>query len=389
MKNVNFAQAYFVGILFEKPKYISKVRVTVEMFDYPYNKIVQTCFESFKKYQHISFDYMLANLSVEEQSEFLACTGKSPLTSFAYFVQQERLIYERHIERTLDENVDKFKRGELELQKFKELLELPSAHDGDYMNFEELKETLETGQRNLRFVGFPRLRALANLKETDLIVVAGYTGKGKSALALNLLEDFSRNYECTYFNLEMGIASVHKRMISIHSGIPIQELETFKFADERKKSEILKHVDFIKQRKITLISESQSVDSIRDIIAAKNNKHSVVFIDHIGLIKAPGHNLYERMTYTSKELRKMSLDYNTTIIALCQLNRQGAKGKPDLSMLRDSGEIEQSASKIILLYSEEYPEQEKYYIDVAKNRDGRTGSIPIRYLKNSQQIFDN
>ena len=96
------------------------------------------------------------------------------------------------------------------------------------------------------------------------------------------------------------------------------------------------------------------------------------------------------MTYTAKELRKMSLDYNATIIAMCQLSRQAAQTKkPDLSMLRDSGEIEQSATKVMLLYSEDTGSGEKYYIDIAKNRDGRTGTIPITFTKNNQKIIDD
>ena len=110
-------------------------------------------------------------------------------------------------------------------------------------------------------------------------------------------------------------------------------------------------------------------------------------IDHIGLLNAEGRSLYEKMTNIAKELRKLCLDYNVTIIALSQLSRKGAEGKPDLSMLRDSGEVEQSATKVVFIYNKKYPDgSEDYFLEVAKNRDGLTGNIKVKFDKLTQRI---
>ena len=92
------------------------------------------------------------------------------------------------------------------------------------------------------------------------------------------------------------------------------------------------------------------------------------------------------MTEIAKELRKISLDYNCTIIGLCQLNRDATKtsGKPKLSMLRDSGEIEQSASKILFVWQDD----DGYSLVLEKNRSGPTGYIPITYNKQNQIISE-
>jgi replicative DNA helicase len=389
-REASFNQAWIISTLFLRNAYIPKLSIKPEMMDYPYSKYLQLCIKSYEQKQYLDLDYVLQNLNPQESSDFLGVLQACPNDAYPAFVHYEKSVYESYIKRTIDKECERWKNGEISLDEFRRELDLPAAYDTDVLNFDDLKNTLTTEQRALKLVGYPNIRNMANLKETDLLVIGACTGKGKSALALNLLEDLSRNYPCTYINMEMGVASVHKRMIAIHTGIPIDELERFKYLPPVRQDEILKASKFINERHITLVNSSQNINSIREIISSHNNEHHVIFVDHIGLIRSPGNSLYERMTYTAKELRKMSLDYNATIIALCQLSRQAAQQKkPDLNMLRDSGEIEQSATKVMLLYSEDTGSGEKYYIDIAKNRDGRTGTIPITFTKNNQKIIDD
>ena len=84
-------------------------------------------------------------------------------------------------------------------------------------------------------------------------------------------------------------------------------------------------------------------------------KHTIVFIDHLGLTRIESmKSLYEQTTEVAKELRQICLEYDCTIIGASQLNR-GAYNSEEitLSMLKDSGELENSASKVILLYKQE------------------------------------
>lgn len=120
------------------------------------------------------------------------------------------------------------------------------------------------------------------------------------------------------------------------------------------------------------------------IAKATTNGHVIVFIDHIGLIGVKAHSSYERMTEIAKELRKMSLDYDCTIIGLCQLNRDATKGskEPSLSMLRDSGEVEQSANKVLFIWKY----NDEYSLRLEKNRSGSNGAVNIEYLKHNQII---
>ena len=132
----------------------------------------------------------------------------------------------------------------------------------------------------------------------------------------------------------------------------------------------------LEKRKIMVLNKSFKIDEIKKQIAnIKNDKHTIVFVDHIGLIKSTGNSLYEKMTNVAKELRAISLDYNCTIIGLCQLSRESQKNndEPKLQDLRDSGEIEQSSRKVILLYNTTKDLKSRVYdmkVIIAKNDDG-------------------
>lgn len=386
--NLQYTQQSVISILNIKNEYLEKMAIKPEELDMPYRKFLSLFISSYSKYKIINLDYVMSRLTIDEQMQLLDIMSDMTSATYSYFVSLQKIIQERSIQRELHENIRKYENEEISLDELRTRMTIESSSDVELLTEKELIETLTTEQKVIDFVGFSRTRSLLNLRETDLCVIAAYTGKGKTALALNFMEDLSKNYDIVYVNLEMGIASLRKRMMSIHSGVKIRDLERYNFLNQSQKNEILKKVKFINERKIEVTKGSQSIDTLRELIASKGNKHTVYVIDHIGLLHAEGRSLYEKMTQVAKELRKMSLDYNATIIALCQLSRQGAKGKPDLSMLRDSGEIEQSATKVMFLYSEESIDGEDYFISIAKNRDGMTGRIAIRFDKATQIISE-
>ena len=102
-------------------------------------------------------------------------------------------------------------------------------------------------------------------------------------------------------------------------------------------------------------------------------------------------SIYEQTTDIAKSLRQLCLDYDCTIIAACQLNRASyTANEPNLSMLKDSGELENSSSKVILLYRDKTSSSDSLnpnmILDIVKNRDGQYGKVFCKYDK-SKQIF--
>lgn len=218
-------------------------------------------------------------------------------------------------------------------------------------------------------------------------VIAARTGVGKSAYALNIMNDLAEQYKCLYFNLEMTEKEIYQRLMAIESGVPIRnftylkdkELEKFKIAAHR----------FDKKLKIKIYSGSKSIEGVRKIIARESrNEHCLVFIDHIGYItNRKINNTRERVQQIMIDLNNISKDFDCTIFALSQLNRN-ADDSPKLIDLKDSGEVEQTAHSVVLLndctkdYSDSTP---RYELICAKNR-GRTGKREAIFNKNNQQF---
>ena len=123
----------------------------------------------------------------------------------------------------------------------------------------------------------------------------------------------------------------------------------------------------------------------------------IVFIDYIGLVQSNEKftSIYERVTSIVKELRRISLDYNCTIFIASQINRNSEKEKdkrPKISDLKESGELEQSGTTVIMLHNENpmasADKIAEIQVIIGKNRNGPTGIIALDYNKENQR-FDN
>lgn len=260
---------------------------------------------------------------------------------------------------------------------FKEVEEIKNLNveENEYIKAIDVSNTLEEECTQIK-LGFGDLDKSLYISENDFVVLAGGTGTGKTTFALNLLSNLSKEYQCVYFNMEMSKKTLYKRLCSIETGIDITKFNNMKTFEPKELSFLYTKLDRIEERKIILINNSQSIDSIEKTISRINtDKKIIVILDHIGLINSEGNGLYEKMTNIAKRIRSLCLDYNCTIFGLCQLSRESQKEErePKLQDLRDSGEIEQSARKVILLYNKDCKNQNEIKnVDVliAKNDDG-------------------
>jgi replicative DNA helicase len=133
--------------------------------------------------------------------------------------------------------------------------------------------------------------------------------------------------------------------------------------------------------------------SLRDI---PDKKHLVV-IDYLTLIHGSGRKeRHLEVGEISRNLKRMAKDLKIPVIVLAQLNRsleQRKDKRPMLSDLRDSGEIEQDADKVLFLHREDYYDTEKkdeevvpIEVIVAKNRNGSLGKVEMKFKKTLQQF---
>ena len=319
--------------------------------------------ENLSKYSGFNLEYYF-----QLQTDNLWNTNKE-----IKFEELQKGIIDKYKRRRFKEITDTYSGNyEKTIQDLEKLLEI-NYQENSYIKSEDVMKSLFNEKRQLK-LGYEEFDKDLNLSQNDLLIIGAGSGTGKTAFALNLLLKLCEDYQCIYFNMEMSKDILYKRLIAIKTGISLKDLNNAK----KLSSNDLKKVSVASSdlENIILINGSVNTPIVKkNILNIKTDKHIVVFLDHIGLIKASGNSLYEKMTNVAKDLRTICLDCNCTIIGLCQLSRVSQKNNeiPKLQDLRDSGEIEQSARKVVLLYDEEKDstnENHNMKMIIAKNDDG-------------------
>lgn len=319
--------------------------------------------ENLSKYSGFNLEYYF-----QLQTDNLWNTNKE-----IKFEELQKGIIDKYKRRRFKEITDTYSGNyEKTIQDLEKLLEI-NYQENSYIKSEDVINSLFNEKRQLK-LGYEEFDKDLNLSQNDLLIIGAGSGTGKTAYALNLLLKLCEDYQCIYFNMEMSKDILYKRLIAIKTGISLKDLNNAK----KLSSNDLKKISVASSEleNIILINGSINTPIIKkNILNIKTDKHIVVFLDHIGLIKASGNSLYEKMTNVAKDLRTICLDCNCTIIGLCQLSRVSQKNNeiPKLQDLRDSGEIEQSARKVVLLYDEEKDstnENHNMKMIIAKNDDG-------------------
>lgn len=380
-------QAECIGTLSLYPKMFQHCIMHPEYFTEGYRAIYSAMVECYKKNDEIVVSEM-ATVKGFNLDLYMRCTDVSVTSDLKRFNRVQQLVIEAYKKRRIEALASDLQSHAITLEEYdktyRKVIDL-GITETSRLTRDDLLNACKDDKKNIFFRRFRKLGALMKLKENDFMIVAGTTGGGKSGLALNLLEDLSNNYKCLYFNLEMVSQELRQRLIAIKSNVAQDDIAKANGLTENDQNRAATAINEYDQKEIYIFDRSQTLDTIRANIATyQSDKHMIVIIDHIGLIGTKARNAYERMTEIAKELRKYSLDFNCTIIGLCQLNRDAIKSNdgPKLSMLRDSGEIEQSASKVLFVWHED----EDYSLVLAKNRSGHLGVINIAYNKATQRM---
>ena len=386
---MNNYQDDLIGMFLVKPQLLDLTILKPSYFDKKHRDIFTAIKKSYKENKTIILEDILAVKGIDVDL-VIACSTSTATT--ALFEQYQDYAIKEYKKKALLATAKKLQNEEITIDEFyKDTNNFASlgSYSSTRLTKELLKGSITKHKNNIKFTRFTILEKKLNLKENDFVILAGATGVGKSGIAINLLDDLSHNYPCVYFNFEMVEEELYQRLISINSKLNQKMLESYETLPQKNMSVVNDAIDDISKRHIDIINHSSTLDKLRSFIMSyKSDKHFIVFVDHVGLIGVRAKNSYEKMTEVAKELRKMSLDNNCTII--CQLNREATKNakQPNLSMLRDSGELEQSASKVIFVWRNEKDCAEDYYLVIEKNRSGPKSIIPIGYNKENQIAYE-
>jgi hypothetical protein len=228
----------------------------------------------------------------------------------------------------------------------------------------------------------PTLREIGGLVPRDLIILAGRPGMGKSTCAWNLVAEVGiqgPKLPTVIFSTEMTANDVARWM-----GAKVFN----KDAKELTQDEWHGTLDLIARSNVTMCDAGAvTADQIVQIVQARPET-KLVIVDHIQRVVGrlgSGDNRNLEVGRTAVLLKSMAKDVGCTVIALSQMNRGSEQfGKPRLSSLRDSGEIEQEADAVIFLWTKAEnltanPLEVEFYL--AKNRHGQMAEMPCMFHK--------
>lgn len=389
-----------IGCIYTKPKLLEEIFIKEEYFTNPYNRTVfKVSLEFYQKNKKLDLILVYQEYQNYLTNSFIKFINEvtSMISTTTIFNDYQEKLFEIYKNSLIVKYVDKFTKKEFNQEQLFEVLEkiknMVSNKNYEFLSSEEIYHIITKQDKQIKF----RLNTLSNLiklTEHDFVVIGARPGVGKTGFALNLLEDISSNYKCLYFNMEMSEQQILRRLVSINSRVPMNNLinpET-----DYQSNLIRESVKNISNKNIKIFTGIQTTNSIKQsIIRESKQEHVVCFIDYIGLISGQNNkSQYERITYITKELRQISMNFDCTIIGLAQINRNGETvSAPMLKDLKDSGELEQSAVSVMLLHNENANKEiekkiEELEVIVAKNRNGRTGIVKVEYNQFNQQIYE-
>ena len=390
----------FMALLLNKPELLDIIQIKPKyLFKKENQKLLQYVLESYEKHKLVSLEEIVKLHPDFDFEYFIQIASETFYYDFAS--RKQLKLSEESIVRFFKEDIiknlnSKFSDGSILYEEFiskmKKLDEIKIIDDVEVLTKDEILNNI-TEQKRIKFSKFKKLSNILKLAQNDLLVVGSMTGTGKTGFMLNLMCDLMNEYQCVYFNMEMSKSSIYKRIIAINSNIPIDNINNP--ASEYQKQIVNETMDYIHKAGIIIEHQVNNVKQIKSMInrIKSKDKHTIIFIDHLGLTKIDGKtSLYEQMTEIMKVLRQICLDYDCTIIGASQLNRSAYTSEElSLSMLKDSGELENSARKIILLYRDKTSDKEDLNplmnVDICKNDSGATGKIQMIYHK-VKQIFE-
>jgi replicative DNA helicase len=272
-------------------------------------------------------------------------------------------------------------------------------------------------------------RQMGGLQPSDLIILAGRPGMGKSALATNIAFNVAKAWAgevqpdgsmktvnggiVGLFSLEMSAEQLATRIIAEQSGVPSSDIRRGRITEDQF-SAIVEAAR--EMQRIPLFIDQTGGLSIAQLAARERRLKrqrglDLLIIDYIQLMqgssKKGSDNRVQEVTEITNNLKSLAKELNVPIIGLSQLSRQVENRddkRPQLSDLRESGSIEQDADVVMFIYREEYylknkmPKEgtEEFFkwqaeidaahgiaeVIVGKQRHGPTGTVRLHFEDN-------
>jgi len=242
---------------------------------------------------------------------------------------------------------------------------------------------------------------LTGFHQDELIVIAARPGMGKTALALNIMNNIALKDQTPvlFFSLEMPATQLGMRMLCVESMIDSQKVRKGHISNEELNA--LFQMSSKLSKASIYIDDTPSINILELRAKARRLQQKVpigmVMVDYLQLVttrsQTPRH---EQVAEISRLLKQLARELNVPVLALSQLSRAVESRTdqiPTLADLRESGSIEQDADVVMFIYREEKVKKDsekKGVADliVAKQRNGPIGTIPLRFWEKYTKFGD-
>ncbi|HUR71747.1 MAG TPA: replicative DNA helicase [Candidatus Limnocylindrales bacterium] len=236
----------------------------------------------------------------------------------------------------------------------------------------------------------------AGLQPSDLIIVAGRPGMGKTAFALNIAANAAyAGIGAAVFSLEMGKEQLVLRMLCSEARVNSSKVRSG-YLGERDFPQLAKAAGKLHEAPIYIddtpaISVLELRAKARRLLRDRSKRVGLIVVDYLQLMRGMGqaNNREQEISEISRSLKALAKELRVPVIALSQLNRRvedRSERRPQMSDLRESGAIEQDADVIMFIYRDEVYNKNnddvkgKAEVIIAKQRNGPTGSIDLTFI---------
>ena len=242
-----------------------------------------------------------------------------------------------------------------------------------------------TGENYLTW-GFSGLDQKIHVGGGDVVVLGGRPSAGKTAASLQFGVHIAQSRRVGFFSYETSVRKLYDRIVACQAQVSFSHIM-------RNKMDVSDYGKVKGSQKALTGPSLEFIEAtgmtVSGIFAyAMAHHYDVIIIDYLQKIPAHGvRDAVQRVSQVSNELQQSARLTGKTVIALSQLRRTDSDKAPTMEDLRESGQIEQDADVIMLLYKEKDDPRSRRVLDVAKNKDGEPDYGMLLNFDGDKQTF--
>lgn len=240
--------------------------------------------------------------------------------------------------------------------------------------------------------GMGMLDQMLHTGRGSYVIIAARPSTGKTSLGLQLGLNIARSKRVGFFSFETLPDVLADRIAAMTLGVTLPQIKerTINSTDMIALASQMARADLLRGNFDIISASNMTVADIRATALAK--RYDVVIIDYVQLIKPAGRgDRTELMQSVSMDLRAMAQMTGIVIVALAQLKRPDSQGKskaPTMADLKETGQFEQDADTILLMYLEDQANRSSdRRIKIEKNKEGYAGFVSRFSFNGRKQTF--